>query len=110
MAQSLIVEDDMMFQRVLSRGLEAGRARAGEIAGDGLYGLDPLDLMLEEDGLHGLEVLARIRDLHPELPVIITGVWHGRGGGGSDEERGQRISLYTVKVSVTNAPSWRSAG
>ncbi len=43
------------------------------IAGDGLYGLDPLDLMLEEDGLHGLEVLARIRDLHPELPVIITG-------------------------------------
>jgi len=99
-----------MFQRVLSRGLEAGRARAGDRRRWALRGLDPLDLMLKEDGLHGLEVLARIRDLHPELPVIITGVWHGRGGGGGDEDRGQRINLYTVKVPVTNAPSWRSAG
>jgi hypothetical protein len=65
--------------------------------------------MFEEDGLHGLEVLARIRDLHPELRVIINGVWYGRDGGRGDEERGQRISLYTVKVPVINAPSWRLA-
>lgn len=80
MAQVLIVEDDIMFQRVLSRGLEA-TGHVPVIAGDGLYGLEQLvqsrpdlvllDLMLNEEGIQGLEVLARIRDLHPELPVII---------------------------------------
>ena len=109
MAQSLIVEDDMMFQRVLSRGLEAGRARAGDRRRWALR-FGPIGSDARGRWLHGLEVLARIRDLHPELPVIITGVWHGRDGGGGDEERGQRISLYTVKVPVTNALSWRSAG
>ncbi|MDP6701150.1 MAG: sigma-54 dependent transcriptional regulator [Candidatus Latescibacteria bacterium] len=80
MAQVLIVEDDLMFQKVLYRGLEMV-GHDPIIADEGLYGLEQLvrvrpdvvllDLRLKEGGLNGLEVLARIRDLHPQLPVII---------------------------------------
>ena len=80
MAQVLIVEDDLMFQKVLCRGLEMV-GHDPIIADEGLYGLEQLvrvrpdvvllDLRLKEGGLNGLEVLARIRDLHPQLPVII---------------------------------------
>ena len=80
MAQVLIIEDDLMFQKVLYRGLEMV-GHDPIIADEGLYGLEQLvrvrpdvvllDLRLKEGGLNGLEVLARIRDLHPQLPVII---------------------------------------
>ncbi|MBN60854.1 MAG: hypothetical protein CME20_05800 [Gemmatimonadetes bacterium] len=80
MAQVLIIEDDLMFQKVLCRGLEMV-GHDPIIADEGLYGLEQLvrvrpdvvllDLLLKEGGLNGLEVLARIRDLHPQLPVII---------------------------------------
>jgi len=80
MAQVLIIEDDLMFQKVLYRGLEMV-GHDPIIADEGLYGLEQLvrvrpdvvllDLLLKEGGLNGLEVLARIRDLHPQLPVII---------------------------------------
>ncbi len=80
MARVLVIEDNTMFQRVLSRGLEAA-GHTPVVTTDGLYGLEQLvqsrpdlvllDLMLGEEDLQGLEVLVRIRDLHPELPVII---------------------------------------
>ena len=80
MAHVLIIEDDLMFQKVLCRGLEMV-GHDPIIADEGLYGLEQLvrvrpdvvllDLLLKEGGLNGLEVLARIRDLHPQLPVII---------------------------------------
>ena len=80
MAQVLIIEDDLMFQKVLCRGLEMV-GHDPIIADEGLYGLELLvrvrpdvvllDLLLKEGDLNGLEVLARIRDLHPQLPVII---------------------------------------
>ena len=80
MAQVLIIEDDLTPQKVLYRGLEMV-GHDPIIADEGLYGLEQLvrvrpdvvllDLRLKEGGLNGLEVLARIRDLHPQLPVII---------------------------------------
>lgn len=80
MPQVLLIEDDPLFQQALRRGLELG---GYEVLGarNGLEGLEMLveerpnvvllDLYLEQDGLNGLEVLDRLRELQPELPVII---------------------------------------
>jgi len=80
MAHVLLVEDDVMFQQALCRGLELSGHQV-EMASKGLEGLEQLvqdrpdvvllDLYLERDGLNGLEVLDRIRELYPELPVVI---------------------------------------
>ena len=80
MPQVLLIEDDPLFQQALRRGLELN---GHEVIGarNGLEGLEMLveeqpnvvllDLYLERDGLNGLEVLDRLRELQPELPVII---------------------------------------
>ena len=80
MATLLIIEDDMVFQRALKRALEpAGHnVSTADTGHSGLAMLEEhmpdvvlLDLVLEDGDLDGLEVLARIRALNSELPIII---------------------------------------
>ena len=80
MATILIIEDDLMFQRALKRALESVGHQVS-IADSGLVGLELLqeripdavllDLILGDEDLDGLEVLARTRPLNPELPIIM---------------------------------------
>ncbi len=77
-ATVLVVDDEPSIRRLLTFHLErdghrVATAVSGEEAleriGDGAPDLVLLDLMLP--GIDGLETLARIRRVHPELPVIV---------------------------------------
>jgi DNA-binding NtrC family response regulator len=80
MANLLIIEDDPLFQQALARGLSAA-GHSVALARHGLQGLESLvqarpeavllDLVLDESPMEGLEILEHIRDLHPELPIIV---------------------------------------
>ncbi len=80
MAQILIIEDDALFCQALSRGL-AIAGHAVKAVEDGVLGLEELvliqpdlvllDVKLREGAFNGIELLGRIRELHPLLPVII---------------------------------------
>ena len=74
----LLIEDDDKVSKAVSRGLEAEHL-AVDVVGDGLEALDSarsgsydlviLDLMLP--GLHGTEVLKRLRQVNAEIPVLV---------------------------------------
>ena len=74
----LLIEDDEKVAKAVSRGLEAERL-AVDTVGDGLaalgtartgsYDLVILDLMLP--GLHGTELLKRLRQINAEIPVLV---------------------------------------
>ena len=74
----LLIEDDEKVSRAVSRGLEAEHLAVDTI-GDGLealemargldYDLIILDLMLP--GLHGTELLKRLRLVNTEVPVLV---------------------------------------
>ena len=73
----LIVDDERnvhySFRRALEGALEVVSAHDGEEA-LGLLGADRVDVVLLDvrlPGLSGLETLERIRDRHPNLPVIV---------------------------------------
>ena len=74
----LLIEDDEKVSRAVSRGLEAEQL-AVDTVGDGLEALDTactgsydlviLDLMLP--GIHGTELLKRLRQVNAEIPVLV---------------------------------------
>ena len=74
----LLIEDDEKVSKAVSRGLEAEHL-AVDTVGDGLEALDTarsgsydlvvLDLMLP--GLHGTELLKRLRQVNAEVPVLV---------------------------------------
>ena len=74
----LLIEDDEKVSKAVSRGLEAERLAVDAVS-DGLealstarsllYDLIILDLMLP--GLHGTELLKRLREVNTEVPVLV---------------------------------------
>jgi DNA-binding response OmpR family regulator len=74
----LVIEDEARILSFLARGLEA-EGYSVEGVGDGRAGLalalrDPWDLVVLDlllPGLSGLDVLRRLHDARPELPVLI---------------------------------------
>ena len=80
MARVLLIDDDPLFLQALRRGLELN-GHETTMASSGTEGLECLvelvpdavllDLYLGQEGPNGLDILGRIRDLYPELPVII---------------------------------------
>jgi DNA-binding NtrC family response regulator len=80
MAQILIIEDDALLRQALSRGLAIAHHEVVAVE-DGVLGLEELvqhqpdlvllDVKLREGAFNGIELLGRIRELHPLLPVII---------------------------------------
>lgn len=80
MAQILIIEDDALLRQALSRGLAVANHTVIAVE-DGVLGLEELvqgqpdlvllDVRLKEGAFNGIELLGRIRELHPVLPVII---------------------------------------
>jgi DNA-binding NtrC family response regulator len=80
MAQVLLIDDDPLFLQAMKRGLELNGHETA-LASRGTEGLECLvesppdavllDLYLGQEGPNGLDILERVRDLHPELPVII---------------------------------------
>ena len=79
MANILVIEDDYMLQRALRRALEAN-GHSMELAPAGVLGLELLarmtpdavllDFKLGDGEVDGLQVLERIRQMQPDLPVI----------------------------------------
>ena len=74
----LLIEDDKKVSRAVSRGLEAEHLAVDTIANGlealdtartGSYDLVILDLMLP--GLHGTELLKRLRRVNAEIPVLV---------------------------------------
>ena len=74
----LLIEDDKKVSRAVSRGLEAEHLDVDTIANGlealdtartGSYDLVILDLMLP--GLHGTELLKRLRRVNAEIPVLV---------------------------------------
>jgi len=80
MAHILIIEDDAQLRQALSRGLGITGHLVKSVE-DGVLGLEELvlwqpdlvllDVKLKEGAFDGIELLGRIRELHPVLPVII---------------------------------------
>jgi two-component system, NtrC family, response regulator AtoC len=80
MAQILIIEDDVLMRQALSRGLAIAHHEVIAVE-DGVLGLEELvqrqpdlvllDVKLREGAFNGIELLGRIRELYPLLPVII---------------------------------------
>ena len=76
----LVVEDDTRLRQVLVRLLRVGGFDRVEEASDGAQALERyvlnhhdlvvLDMVMH--GMYGLEVLAKLRELNPKLPVIIV--------------------------------------
>lgn len=79
MAKILVVDDSAMSRRILRRILEAGGHRVSEVD-DGLvaierYLLDRPDLVMLDmtmRGMHGLDVLSKLRELDPRARVIVA--------------------------------------
>ncbi|MBE7157314.1 MAG: response regulator transcription factor [Rhodospirillales bacterium] len=74
----LLIEDDEKVSKAVARGLEAEHLavdtigdglEALETARAGVYDLVILDLMLP--GLHGTELLKRLRQVNAEIPVLV---------------------------------------
>ncbi|MGY8826801.1 MAG: response regulator [Candidatus Latescibacterota bacterium] len=76
----ILIEDDVLLREAFRRGL----SKAGHIVKpveDGVLGLEELvlgqpdlvllDVKLKEGAFDGIELLGRIRELHPLFPVII---------------------------------------
>ena len=78
MKQILVVDDEIVIREVLS-ALFTGEGYAVVTAGDGLAALDALadaspDLVIADiimPRLDGWGLLARLRDEHPEIPVVL---------------------------------------
>ncbi len=75
----LVVDDEIPIQRILRRNLTAGGYEV-LVAGDGAQAIEMVqmqqpDLVLLDlylpGGLNGLDVCIKIRDLSPQLPVIV---------------------------------------
>lgn len=84
----LLVDDEAEFastlaERLILRNFSASVALDGETALKRIAA-DPVDLVLLDvmlPGMHGIEVLRRIRETRPELPVILlTGQAGARDG------------------------------
>ena len=79
MANILVIDDSAMSRGILRRILESGGHHVRE-AGDGLvaleqYLLDQPDLVLLDmtmRGMHGLDVLSKLRELDPQARVIVA--------------------------------------
>ena len=79
MARILIVDDSTLSRRILGNILEATGHQVVE-APDGMaalerYALERPDLVLLDltmPGMHGLEVLGRLRELDPQARVVIA--------------------------------------
>ena len=93
----LIVDDEAEFattlaERLKLRGYEASVALDGESALKRLESVHAdivlLDVMLP--GMHGIEVLRRIRELKPELPVILLTGQAGAKDGIEGMKQGAR--------------------
>ncbi len=76
--QILLVEDDADLREAISVTLRLGGVDhvAFECAEDALPAIDPeVEQMLVTDfrlpGMNGLQLLAKARDLHPQLPVVV---------------------------------------
>jgi len=74
----LVVEDDPDLQWHLARMLTVqGHRVVGTSSGDGALALVsqwPVDLILVDEelpGMNGLEVAARLREEHPQIPVVL---------------------------------------
>jgi DNA-binding response OmpR family regulator len=96
-ARVLIVDDEAelvgaLAERLRLRGFEATGATSGEAALAHLVAApcDVVLLDLKMPGLGGLEVLRRIRERRPELPVILLS---GYGATG-DADRGMQLGAY----------------
>jgi two-component system, chemotaxis family, chemotaxis protein CheY len=79
MAKILIVDDSSLSRRMLRRILESAGHEVQE-AGDGIaaleqYFLEHSDLVLLDmtmAGMHGMEVLSKLRELDPKARVIVA--------------------------------------
>jgi len=79
MANILIIDDSALSRRILRRILEAAGHQVSE-AHDGMvaleqYLLDQPDLVLLDmtmRGMHGLDVLTKLRELEPQARVIVA--------------------------------------
>ncbi|HWI58881.1 MAG TPA: response regulator, partial [Bacillota bacterium] len=77
-ARILLIEDDLSlansFHRVLqSEGYDVALAQRGD-EGLKLARLDPFDLVITDlrlPGLGGLEVVARLHEAKPKLPIVL---------------------------------------
>jgi two-component system, chemotaxis family, chemotaxis protein CheY len=79
MANILVIDDSALSRRILRRILEAEGHLVRE-AGDGMvaleqYLLDQPDLVLLDmtmRGMHGLDVLSKLREMDPQARVIVA--------------------------------------
>ncbi len=78
----LVIDDEPVVAGVIAEALRA-EGNQVNVAGDGEEGLQAIEesrpdavfLDIVMPGMDGLEVLRRIRDKHPTLPVIVLSGW-----------------------------------
>ena len=93
----LLVDDEEDFLESLSerlrlRDVESDRARSGEEALERIRGEEPTVIVLDlkMPGMHGLEVLKRLKKTHPHVQVVIlTG-----HGSDKDREEAERLGAF----------------
>lgn len=104
-ATLLVVEDERMVREVVSAILERAGYRVvacngGEAAIRAMTeragGIDAVLLDMELPGMHGEEVLRRLREMKPDLPIVLT--------SGHDKERYTRQLIVEPKVAFVQKP------
>jgi two-component system chemotaxis response regulator CheB len=110
----LVVDDSVVIRKLLSDTLSGDRAfEVVGTANDGRIGLakiaqlkpDLVTLDIEMPVMNGLETLAALRKLYPELPVIMFSTLTERGAAATLDALSLGASDYATKPSNTGSPT-----
>ena len=107
-ATVLIIDDEESIRKTLTgvladEGYEIATAASGQEGLDLLQEAQPSIVMLDismEPGIDGIETLRRIKEMRPELPVIMI------TGHGDDRDRRSRRSRWALTISFRSRSRW----